>query len=285
MTDHMDPMTETNGKRYEVVNFTYYDPQNSLFKSSKSDRARYTIYQCCNKENCGAFMRGKCFMLNGLGGKPCPYGRRSGETGYTPRARGYYSFLRDAKEKYGEHAYKLSHLSSPCVIGEYVHIALPYLKNYVNPISEELISEALIEKGKFDIDFVVRLVKFRPRAIMGGEITSYQREDVPKFLLQLKRNFPDLYTELLVRESWVKDKVESVSYKDKHALVKTLLPSRVKLSTNVLKWDGAVLTAQGKDISFWGLSDEKIIIDPTDKTFVQILEDDSVTDDTVFRDE
>lgn len=278
-------MSEMNSKQYEVINFTYYDPQNSLFKGSKSDRARYTIYQCCNKENCDAFNRGKCFMLNGLGGKSCPYGRRSGETGYTPRARGYWTFLRDSKEKYAEHAYKLSHLSFTCVIGEYVHIGLPHLKNYVNPIPEELISEALIVKEKFSIDFVVKLVKFRPLALMGGEISSYQKEDVPKFLLQLKRYFPELYAELLVREPWVKDKIESISYKGKRALVKTLLPSKVGLSTNVLEWDGKLLTAQGKDVLFWGLSDEKIAIEPNDKTYVAILENDSVTDDTVFIDE
>lgn len=86
-------------RNYEPVNFTYYDPANSLFKGTANDRARYTVYACCNKQNCDAFKRNKCIMLNGLFGTRCPYGTKSQTNGPTKRAKSYYSFLSGAKNK------------------------------------------------------------------------------------------------------------------------------------------------------------------------------------------
>jgi hypothetical protein len=270
-------------KQYEVINFRYTDPANSIFKSGKSDRAQYWVYRCCNKDNCAAYRSGKCFMHNGLWGQRCPYGNTISETGFTPRAAGYGKFLGDAKEKYRDYAYKLSDVKFPCIIGDYVHIGLPHLKNYVNPIKEELIGESLIKRDNFTPEFVLYLIRYRPQALMGGEITSYQREEIPRFISQLKKHMPEVYAKVVALDPSVADRIANINYKGKYALVKTLLPSKVKLSTNILDWDGKQLKAKGRDISFWRLDNEEVIITPNDETYVEIVNNDSVDENTVFR--
>lgn len=39
-----------NINNYVPINFTYYDPRNSLFKAGKSDREEITLYMCNNSK-------------------------------------------------------------------------------------------------------------------------------------------------------------------------------------------------------------------------------------------
>lgn len=274
-------------KEYKPINLTYYNPYNSLFKSGKSDREFYNLFTCCNSENCDAYKRSKCLMLNGLWGQRCPYGKKVHKEGYTKSARKCGDLIRDIKNKYGNYEYKLKSLEFVCEIGDYVYLALPHLTNYNNSIREKdfFISEGLIKKEDFTNEFILELINYRPRALMGGVISSYQTESVPKFINQLKKYYKDKYEEVLTLDNTIEKYIENINYKDKYAKVKTLLPSKVKLSTNTLEWTGEILKAKGKDISWWDLSDEDVIIYPNENTYVKVVDNDSVTDNTEFRDE
>jgi hypothetical protein len=269
---------------YEPINFTYYDPSNSFFKSTGKDHAKYTVYLCSNKDNCQAYAKGKCAMLCGLWGENCPYGKRHSVQGPTKRAKGLYDFIYSAKTKYSDVSHKLGCLKFTARVGDKVYIALPYLKNYVNPI-DEVEGEHFIDYDKFDTAFIARLIDFRPRALMGGVITDYQTKYVPQFISHIKKYFPEQYAELAKIRPDITERIQNVNYIDKVAKLKTLKPGKVKLSTNYLQWDGTVLTAKGKDISWWGLGDEVVIITPNENTYVTIADNDTVTDDTVFKDE
>ena len=63
------------------------------------------------------------------------------------------------------------------------------------------------------------------------------------------------------------------------------LPGKVKLSTKILEWDGSVIKADGNQLTFWGLSSEPVVITPNENTYVQIVDNATVTDDTEFKDE
>jgi hypothetical protein len=272
-------------KTYEPINFTYYDPTNSFFKGKANDRAEYTVYLCNNKEDCQAYARGKCVMLGGLYGERCPYGQKRKETGPTKRAKGLYSFLSSAKERYGDVSYKLKGLRFPARIGDKVYISLPHLKNYVNPIVQ-IEGEHFIDAEKFTADFVIMLADFKPRALFGNEeIRSYQREEVPKFLRQIKCYFPQLFSEVISLRPDLEARAENVNFIGKYAKVKTLLPGKVKLSTNYFEWDGGELKATGKIILFGGLTDEPLAITPNENTYVEIADNATVTDDTEFKDD
>lgn len=271
------------------INFKYYDPNHSLFKSGKSDRERYTVYFCSNYNNCDAYKRGKCIQLNGLWGSRCPYGSRNGKEGFTKSARNCGKLIREAKEQYGEVAYKLKELSFLCKVGDYIYLPLPHLKNYVNSIREDdfFVGEYLIKSEDFTNDFILELINYRPRALMGGVITSYQEKDVPTFVRQLKRYFPDKYKEVIEKRPDIIKYIENVDYVGKKAKVLTLLPSKVKHSSYNVYWDGKVLTGTTNAFGLFGdfNRDEIVTIVPNENTYVGILDNDSVTEDTEFKDE
>lgn len=277
-----------NISNYIPINFTYYDPRNSLFKAGKSDRERVTIYTCNNSENCDACKRNKCVMLNGLYFHPCPYGQTKREEGYTKAARRCGDLIQKKKDEYGDVAYSKSDLKFVCYIGDYVFLPLPHLINYSNSIRENSFFKGdgnIIRKEDFTPEFIVELIKYRPRAMMGGEITSYQRKEVPKFCSQLKRYMPDMFEKVKTIYPEIEDRIEDIDYQNKYARVVTLLPGKVKLSTKIVEWDGSVIRAKGDQLTFWGLSKETVIITPDESTYVQIVDNATVTDDTEFKDE
>lgn len=277
---------------YEVIMLTSYDPNNSIFKSKANERSSYTIYSCCNCDNCDAFKRGKCIMRNGLWGEYCPYGKVHSEEGYTKRSKKCSSFVYDAQNLYkpqikGEN--NLSTLNFTCGIGDYIYIDLPHLHNYMNSIDKklEIEHEHFIPKEKFTLDLIGNLLNFHPEALFGGEITDYQKKSIPQFLLQLKRYFPDLYKEVI--NKYPNKEPKDVNYVGKCAKVTTLLPCNVSLFITLkqpIKWDGEKIIGDANLFSFTKLNkNTKVCIYPTDKDYVYILDNNCVTDDTVFKDE
>lgn len=140
----------------------------------------------------------------------------------------------------------------------------------------------MIKKEDFTPEFIVELIKYRPYALMGGEISSYQKEYVPKFCDQLKRFMPDMYTRVCEIYPEIRSLVENIDYTGKRAKLMTLLPGEVKLSTKILEWDGELLHGEGYQISFWGLDDEEVTIIPNENTIVTICDNSTVTDETEF---
>ena len=131
----------------------------------------------------------------------------------------------------------------------------------------------------------MELIQYKPRALFGGEITSYQKEDVPKFCTQLKRYMPTLFEQVKEIYPEIEQRIEDIDYRGKYAKVKTLLPGIVGLSTKKLQWDGKVIRTEGRQITFWDLGDEEVVITPNDDTCVEILDNSTVTEETEFRDE
>lgn len=140
----------------------------------------------------------------------------------------------------------------------------------------------MIKKDEFTPEFVVELIKYKPYALMGGVISSYQKEYVPKFCDQLKRLMPDIYRKVCEIYPEIEQIVENIDYIDKMEKLMTLLPGKVKLSTDILEWDGELLHGKGKQISFWKLNDEEVIIFPNKNTIVTICDNSTVTEETEF---
>lgn len=278
-------------ENYKPINFTYYDPNNAFFKASRSDRERFTVYYCSNCENCDAYKNGKCVMLNGLYGQRCPYGKKITEEGFTKASRKCGDLIRKAKELYGDVAYVVKPLEFICFIGDYVYLNLPWLDNYANPIRNKdfFYSDGLMPKDKFTPEFVVELIKFRPRALMGGVITEYQNKRVPSFVRQLRQRMPALYAE--VRNIYPEiDEIgilKNMNFVGKRALVKTLLPCKVGLCghVHVAEWDGTVIKTNGRELGWLLNGSEVVTIEPTDNTFVEIMDNNSITEETIFENE
>ena len=84
----------------QLISISVYDPKNSIFMGSKSDKARCRRFFCA-REDCVLRQNKQCIMAGvSLFGAPyCPYGRVESETGFTPRAKGYHTWVTTRKHE------------------------------------------------------------------------------------------------------------------------------------------------------------------------------------------
>ena len=271
-------------KEYKKILITYYDPNNTFFKSTNKDRASYTVYQCCNHEQCEAFKEGKCVLRNGLNSGHCPYGKVVRTQGPTKKAKSCSEFLRKAKEENKEVlAFNLEPCDKLCRIGDYIYLNLSYLNNYVNPIADKLgiINQHFLPKENFSVKTIKTLLEYRPLALFGGEITSYREKELPPFIFDLQRKYPLIYQEVKKNGASLPEKMDTSFLIGKKALVKTLAPGIVKMGGKFFNWDGEKLTTVGKVLSY-DMGDEKVVVYPTDKSKCIICEEKTITDKTKF---
>ena len=274
-------MIKNKNQNYVPFYFTCFDPNNSFFKSKSNERARVTIYSCSNCENCQAYKDKACALLNGLWGGDCPYGNIHTEVGPTKRAKGCSSFIYKYKEQYKDilpnsfssanHTYK---------IGDYIYLGpLYHLSNYVNSIEDcGLVGyeKKFLPVENFTKETVERLINFRPQALLGGTITSYQKENVPMFLFDIKTNFPEMWAELKKDKNY-EDVLNSINYKGKKAILQTLKPGTVKVGIYLYNWDGKKLTALAKDVGIRELKEGFVTIEPQEEVTV-IVEDNNTVE-------
>ena len=127
--------------------------------------------------------------------------------------------------------------------------------------------------------------------MMGGEITSYQKEAVPKFLVHLREVDPEMWAQLIaVRPELDKQ----ASHVGRSALLSTLKPG-IEWTENADKypvkwqWDGTTLktTSMNSYSSTWGkVKVESVVIHATPKAdaTVVVQSDEWVVAETVFVD-
>jgi hypothetical protein len=124
------------------------------------------------------------------------------ESGTTKRAKAYDKWLKEAKEKQAE--FKASGVKfetapkSIATIGDYIYIPFSYCDMcefvpFYRRSGLVTFGIPFIKKEEFTAEIVVTLAKFRPYALMGGEIKDYQKKEVPALLYEVKRTFPELY--------------------------------------------------------------------------------------------
>lgn len=267
-----------------LVSWSYFDGK-GLF-SGKNDKEKLTEVYILKEEGEQLLKGGKIVCLNMFRGYLDPYFKIVTTEGFTRRAKNYGKLKSKMLKKYPELERKLTGVSSSIMdYGEYVYIDLPYLDNYVNPLTEDketFLNTNFIYKEKFTPDFVKKLIEFVPRALMGGIIESYRRKDVPKFLGELKLTYPEIYQEVLSISNVAKSLVDEISYIGKKAYLKTLSNGEVEVELNILDkqkfyWDGKTLTNKLE------MSDGNILsqsITPNENTIVKIISDSTVNENT-----
>jgi len=274
----------------ELINVTVYDPSvRGLFKAPANDRSECKKYWCDNKGNCGLYKRNECLQMVVFGFSGCPHGRRSFETGFTKRARKFRAWVSERKEKYADHLWKLkSPTSLLAMVGDYIY--LPYAHMSMNGhVFEDKSTlfhsgSGLLPIANFTTEAIVSIAIFRPQAMMGGEIKTYQSEVVPLFLQHLKEKMPERYNML---PSELLENVTEYSAVGRKALLSSLLPGTVvkkKTKKESWIWDGKYLTSNNPDLLFPFVKYEKaqLILTPKEGTTIEITDDNQVSADTVF---
>ena len=174
----------------KVIHANIYNPSHSIFKTSRNEKAQCQTITCINSD-CPLLAKGQCYA-RGIFTPRCPYGRANVEHGPTRRAQKFYRWVSDKSKEHKGVPYLDIPEEKMEFIGEYV--LLPY--SHMNMCKEVpfLRHSSLFISGspflpieEWNLQTVVQLLDFRPHALMGGEITSYQKEIIPKFLLYKER--------------------------------------------------------------------------------------------------
>lgn len=276
----------------KIIKAWVYDPSRSLVKAKKSDPA-IGHYYTCSLEGCEAMKNGMCFMMGIT--TTCKYGKHHRVYGKSQRASSFYSWMGEFREKYKEvFDVKLSEPKILCVVGDY--IVLPYSYLHLNETIGDghrsgffSDNNVWIKKERFTAEFIDKqILRFVPRSFLGGVITDYQKEEVPRFLKHLMRFDSNLFNEVLdLNDEW---KEESRSFSDigRKAILRTLSPN-VGYFNDIhggdWTYDGEHIYCNNRRASFCLVEDVKEIrLKPKEDAVVVITDDKQVNDSTKFID-
>lgn len=254
----------------------------------------------CDKHNeCSYFKNSQCLAVRSFMSTGCKFSNVNTVRGYTSRAKKYSQF----KREWQEHE-KYNKLTNPPtkigLIDNHVVFPYPYVRINKDDDGKWKVKDPSFSNSKAYIpyeDFTTGLIKaicmYRPQAIFGGTIGSYQKETVPLFLAHLKEVLPEKYIEFIKEFPEYADK--EVNYVGRKALLKTIKPSTINYYSrnypelgNEWYWDGELLTyKKGYVSSVSVINDYEVAefkLKPSDKTTVKITSNEQVTEDTVFVD-
>ena len=239
-----------------------------LYEPTKAtERAELRTFYCVlpgGPGGCPLFQRGGCLSDSSLlGGSNCLYGRSNCSRSATKRAKAYYQFVKDAKVRIAEE--KAGGIPKT----RYVRRQLTRIGDYVLfPDGQVTSCEAVpfrahravffgsgspwLKVEDFTPENLLLLFRFRPRAYDGREITSYQKEEVPKLLLQLRFRFPELFAAVMEAAPELAERVpDHTGFVGKAIHVTKFPPGPVTLRFGskgkermlAAQWDGERLTA------------------------------------------
>lgn len=285
-------MTITATER--LVSFSVYDPANSLFKAPANERASSrSVF--CQADQCALRDRGECACLGVLfGGMKCPYGRVSTSTGLTRRAGGYSKWIRDQKEGKKDVPHLVPPKAKLAFVGDWVF--LPYA-HMTRCEAVPFISHGVFTGGNcfvpienWTVETVETLIDFRPQALFGGVIPSYQKETVPLFIQHIREEAPAMWTQLIA----VRPQLDvAPNYVGRKAVISTL-NAPISWTTDKVyrvswKWDGKELetTSENAYNSTWGgfkIESMTLRCVPRDGETVVVQSNDWVNGKTQFTD-
>jgi len=279
-------------KNKEIIYAHVTNPADSIFGDIKNHRAECETIRCSNKDSCGLYKRGECSFRRILGWAKCPYGFVSQEIGFTKRARKYHFWIKERKDKYHDVLNSLkNHSDKIAFVGDYVFLPYAYMTNnesipFLAHGGAFRHGNCFLSKEHFTIDNIINMIEFKPHALMGGEITDYQKKEIPKFLNHLKEMYPAIYEEVLKRKSGIEDKTNSLSPIGRKAYLKTIKQGTVFGKDDRWIWNGECFISDSATVLSTprGIKYEakEIKLKPEKNQIVEIEREDQVDDNTEY---
>jgi len=279
----------------KVINVGLYSGK-SIF-GGRETPLEASVISCDRFNKCSFYQQGYCLNVRGLSGF-CKYGRVSTHKGYTSRAKKYGQFKRkwQEHEEYGKLQRPPSKLGliDNVVVFPYPYVRLKQTEEGVWKVSDPSFNNsiAFVEYDQFTVDLIYNICTFRPQAMMGGEISKYQKETIPLFLAHLEEVLPEKYQEFVGKHPEFAQKIDYVGRK---AYLKTVLPSKVHYKGEWYSrfneewyWDGEYLIYQNGYVGDFRVTNDyevaEIKIKPSDQSVITITSNEQVTKETIFID-
>lgn len=225
---------------------------------------RAEIIYCDKTDKCSLFINGMCLNVTAPFSCRCKFGDVSVITGYTSRAKKYYTFELQHKsdEMYG----KLRHPNNCkiALIDDFVFIFVG--------------GESWIPIKDFNTELIYKICTYRAQAM-----TKYKTEQIPEFLFQLNRLIPELYKQFITEYPQFDIKPNHIG---KQAYINTLNKDSIikDCHGNKFRFDGDYLVCENWKLSFVpfdaGVGELRIKI--TDRMTCEITDNEQVTENTIF---
>lgn len=278
----------------KLISWTYWDGT-SIF-SKKSEHEKLTLYYANSEEVEKQIEKYKGIPGYDIWGTITPGITKEVIKGFTMRAAKHGALKRKYAENYPDLEDKYKPFSGRFAeIDNYYYIDLPHVKNYVNSITDvypqyfDFRSNNFIRKEAFkDIEFLEKLFNYKPMAAFGGEIKSFQEKDIPRLLGQIKTTNKELYKFLLNNIQRVRDYDKDSSFVGRKVFIKTIAPGKIKLTKDPILANEDIAYWDGKEIEVFLKKDsnvyniESIKMKPSDDYIAIVVDEDVITEDTVF---
>lgn len=277
----------------KVIFANVFDPtQPSIFGKSKASKPARATTVTCSCESCPLLSQKQCVMLRILGDN-CPYGTRRTESGPTRRAAKFHSWISERRKR------SVSKVTNPppqklTFIGDYVFLpyshanmctAVPFGKHSTGFNS----GSDFMKREYWTLANLLKLIDFRPQALFGGEISSYQKESVPLLIQHVREVDGEMWSQLIAARPQYD---VAPNYVGRKALVRTLaypitIPAKDSRYPVSWAWDGQKLTTTSVNAysdTWGGVKPESLIMElaPDERAEVVVKDNSWVTSETVF---
>ena len=269
-------------EEYKLVHFNLFEPHSPMFKQSKNKKAEVQTISCNNSDNCGLLKRGECSFRMSFRSNRCMYGRYSRYVGFSQRASKYYSWNSEQKKKHEGIGFLKVPSDMMAIVGDYIF--LPYA--HMDMLEQISWEGPFIKKEDFTVENIIKLLHFRPQALFGGEIKSYQKETPPSFLKHLSEQMPYLFRQVIESDEQSKKRFSEYTNIGRKAALETTTPNIGEFGDihgGLWKWDGKALHSTNSHASFMLVKKFKeLTLIPEEKQEVVITDERQVNKDTVF---
>lgn len=228
----------------DIIHVHIWEPhKGGLFgKVKKTEKAEMHIYTCPKASECEVYSKGECINVGNVFGAKCHVGRKHVITGYSQKARKYYTTIYEWKDEY-KRAYNALKSAPKMITRIPGGWFLPY-----NHMGSGIIGwngdHPCFKGGAPFLEDITKehfntILEYKPRSIFGDEMVSYQKETVPKFIKDFNDKYPEKFKEVSEGNIMVSEVLKDYNYVGRKAYLITLKPGvDVKLGTGVWHWDG-----------------------------------------------
>lgn len=272
-----------------IIHGHVFNPRTALFRSMRNEHAEVHTITCSASDRCEVYARGQCIARMFL--SSCRYGRALTETGPTPKAKAFSSWVVAAQERVEPIGTLDVATQKMARVGD--HVWLPYAQMglaWTGTHAMFSAGDVFVPVAEFTADLVVRLCEARPRAMFGGEIASYQSESVPKFVAHLVEMWPDLLREAADKSVRIREVLATLTKVGRKARLLTVTPNIGTFSGGATMpgwtWDGEWMTCSSSKgmPPFTPFGAVEMRIRPGADAVVVITDDAQINDSTVFED-
>lgn len=257
---------------------------------SRDARLREEIIYCDHADECSLYRDGKCLKITSPFASYCPLGKLQTVDGGTKRSKAFQRVGAEARADECHGKLKRAYGTYFAVAGDYMIVGGMSLRlefsyspegGYVFTVNSPGFcggNYVAIPKSEFTVDVIKKIYDARPIALIVGLLKHFRDDQLPFFLLQLKKEWSEKYMEFVAAVPQAKDLVPN--YVGKWARVSTL---NRDVPVDGLKFDGDYLVGEFRGYGLpFGARFAYIRIPITDDLKTKITSNDQVTEETIF---